>query len=78
MLKGSLATAVTVRWVNCYDKRSSNCLKSPDSPKTKALEAYETGQNGLFRCGVPTMSVLETPLSDFSDSFRAKFAEHTF
>ena len=29
-----------------------DCLKSPDNPKTKALEGYETGQKGLIslRC----------------------------
>jgi hypothetical protein len=46
-----------------------NCLKSLDGRKTKALEAYETGQRGSFRYGMLAISALETPLSDFLDSF---------
>jgi hypothetical protein len=46
-----------------------NCLKSLDGRKTKALEAYETGQGGSFRYGMLAISALETPLSDFLDSF---------
>jgi hypothetical protein len=30
------------------DSLSRDCLESPDSPKTKALEAYETGKKGLI------------------------------
>jgi hypothetical protein len=45
-----------------------NCLKSLDGRKTKALEAYETGQRGSFRYGMLAISALETPLSDFLDS----------
>src|SRR5918998_2869448 len=47
-----------------------DCLKSLDSPKTEALEAYETEQRDSFRCGVPTISVLKTPLSDLLNSLR--------
>jgi hypothetical protein len=46
-----------------------DCLKSPDSPETKVVEAYETDQKGLFCCGMPTILAHETPLSDFLDSF---------
>jgi hypothetical protein len=46
-----------------------NRLKSLDGRKTKALEAYETGQRGSFRYGMLAISALETPLSDFLDSF---------
>jgi hypothetical protein len=54
-------------------KAYADLLPKPhNSPKTKALEAYETGHGGSFRCGVPTISVLETPPSDFLDSLRSK------
>jgi len=33
---------------------------------------------GSFRFDMPAISSLETPPSDFSDSFRAKFAECNF
>jgi hypothetical protein len=46
-----------------------NCPKSPDSPKTKAVEAQETGQRGSICCTVPAISAHETLLSDFLDSF---------
>src|SRR5215213_1941393 len=46
-----------------------DCLKSPDSPETKVVEAYETDQKGPFCCGMPTILAHETPLSDFLDSF---------
>jgi hypothetical protein len=49
-----------------------NCLKSLDGRKTKALEAYETGQRGSFRYGMLAISALETPLSDFLDSFSTR------
>jgi hypothetical protein len=55
-----------------------NCLKSLASSVTKALEAHEVGTEGLFRCGMPAISTLETPLGDFLDSFKAKFAEFHF
>ena len=48
---------------------SRNCLKSPDSPKTKAVEAYETGKKSSACCGMPAISAHETLLSDFLDSF---------
>jgi hypothetical protein len=46
-----------------------DCLKSLASPKTKAVEAYEGGKVGLFRRAMPVVSTLQTPLSDFLDSF---------
>jgi hypothetical protein len=33
------------------------------------LEAHETGQKGSYRYGMLAISALETPLSDFLDSF---------
>jgi hypothetical protein len=52
-----------------------NCLKSLASSVTKALEAHEVGTEGLFRCGMPAISTLETPLGDFLDSFFTEFSE---
>src|SRR5215213_11660535 len=46
-----------------------DCLKSPDSPETKVVEAYETDQKDPFCCGMQTILAHETPLSDFLDSF---------
>jgi hypothetical protein len=46
-----------------------NCPKSPDSPKTKAVETYETGKKSSACCGMPAISAHETLLSDFLDSF---------
>src|ERR671912_2443857 len=36
------------------------------------------GKEGSFRCGMTAISSRETPLSDFLDSFKAKFAEFMF
>jgi hypothetical protein len=55
---------------------SRDCLKSPDSPETKVVEAYETDQKGPFCCGMPTILAHETPLSDFLDSFSRHFSEY--
>jgi hypothetical protein len=52
-----------------------NCLKSLASSVTKALEAHEVGTEGLFRCGMPAISTLETLLGDFLDSFLTEFSE---
>ena len=51
-------------------------VKSLDGRKTKALEAYETGQRGSFRYVMLAISALETPLSDFLDSFSTHLGEY--
>jgi hypothetical protein len=57
-------------WVSLLPRTPlRNCLKSLASSVTKALEAHEVGTEGLFRCGMPAISTLETPLGDFLDSF---------
>jgi hypothetical protein len=59
----------TRRQANFGEFTFRNCLKSLDGRKTKALEAYETGQRGSFRYVMLAISALGTPLSDFLDSF---------
>jgi hypothetical protein len=61
--------AALSREVNFREFTFRNCLKSLDGRKTKALGVYETGQRGSFGYGMLAISALETPLSDFLDSF---------
>jgi hypothetical protein len=59
----------TILQANFRESAFRNCLKSLDGRKTKALGAYETEKKDSFRCGMPEISALDTPLSDFLDSF---------
>src|SRR5829696_893059 len=58
--------------------RLRNCLKSLASLKTNASKPTKQSKEGSFRCDMTAISALETLLSDFLDSFKAKFAEFPF
>jgi hypothetical protein len=48
-------------------------FKKSESPKTKAVEAQESGQKCSICCGVPAISAHETLLGDILDSFITEF-----
>jgi hypothetical protein len=54
-------------------RRHRNCLKVWPVPKRRLQKPKKRGDRGSFRCGLPAIPTLETPLSYFLDSFRAKF-----